>query len=69
MPLSFPALMTPFAVLRYVLTGMQVGRARVKYKAVAPAATGDPGLVRAFRVQMNEQEQRVSFLPPMWIFA
>ncbi len=69
MPLSLPALMTLLAVLWNMITGLQVGRARAKYKVVAPAPTGDPGFERAFRVQANELEQLVAFLPPMWIFA
>ena len=69
MPLSLPALMTLLAVLWYMITVFQVGRARAKYKVVAPATTGDPAFERAFRVQMNELENLVAFLPPMWIFA
>ena len=69
MPLSLPALMTLLAVLWYVVTGVQVGRARTKYKVAAPATTGDPAFERAYRVQMNELEQLVAFLPAMWIYA
>jgi len=69
MPLSLPALMTLLAVLWYVVTGTQVGRARAKYKVAAPATTGDPAFERAYRVQMNELEQLVAFLPAMWIYA
>ena len=69
MPLSLPALMTLLAILWYVFTGLQVGRARIKYKVEAPATTGAPEFERAYRVQMNELEQLVAFLPPMWIFA
>ncbi len=69
MPLSLPALMTLFAVLWLLFTGFMVGRARGKYKVPAPATTGDPAFERAFRVQMNELENLVAFLPAMWIFA
>jgi glutathione S-transferase len=69
MPLSLPALMTLLAVLWYVVTMYQVGRARTKYKVAAPTMTGDPAFERAVRVQMNELEQLVAFLPSMWIFA
>lgn len=69
MPLALPALMTLLAVLWYVVTGFQVGRARGKYKVAAPAMTGDPAFERALRVQMNELEQLVAFLPAMWIYA
>lgn len=69
MPLSLPALMTLIAVLWLLFTGFMVGRARTKYKVPAPATTGDPAFERAFRVQMNELENLVAFLPAMWIFA
>lgn len=69
MPLALPALMTLVAVLWYVLTGIQVGRMRVRCEVPAPATTGDPAFERAFRVQMNELEQIVAFLPAMWIYA
>jgi glutathione S-transferase len=69
MPLALPALVTLPAVLWYVVTGIQVGRARTKHKVYAPATVGDPGFERAFRVQMNELEQIVAFLPAMWVFA
>src|SRR5215471_10349479 len=69
MPLSLPALVTLALVLWYMFTVFQVGRARGKYKIWAPATTGDPGFERAFRVQMNEIENLVGFLPSMWIYA
>ena len=69
MPLALPALVTLLAVLWYVVTGIQVGRMRTRYGVRAPATTGDPAFERAFRVQMNELEQLVAFLPAMWIFA
>jgi glutathione S-transferase len=69
MPLSLPALVTLALVLWYLFTAFQVGRARSKYKIRAPATTGDPGFERAFRVQMNELENLVAFVPSLWIFA
>src|SRR5262245_18634764 len=69
MPLSLPALMTLLLVLWLIFTGYQVGRARTRYKVAAPATTGDPAFERAFRVQMNELENLLAFLPSMWIFA
>jgi len=69
MPLALPALCTLLAVLWFAIVGFNVGRARVKYKVPAPATTGQPDFERAFRVQMNELEQLVAFLPAMWIFA
>ncbi len=69
MPQSLPALVTLAMVLWYMITVFQVGRARTKYKVYAPATTGDPAFERAFRVQMNELENLVVFLPSMWIYA
>jgi len=69
MPLSLPALATLAIVLWYFFTILQVGRARAKYKVVAPATTGDPAFERVFRVQMNELENLVAFLPSLWIYA
>jgi uncharacterized membrane protein YecN with MAPEG domain len=69
MPLSLPSLATLLIVLWYMYTVFHVGRARTKYKVAAPATTGDPAFERAFRVQMNEIENMVAFLPSMWIFA
>ncbi len=69
MPLALPALFTLLAVLWYCVVVFNVGRARSKYKVPAPATTGHPDFERAFRVHMNELEQLVAFLPPLWIFA
>ena len=69
MPQSLPALATLAIVLWYMVTVFQVGRARSKYKIWAPATTGDPGFERYFRVQMNELESVVAFLPSMWLYA
>jgi glutathione S-transferase len=69
MPLALPALMTLLAILWYIVTAFQVGRAHVKYNVQAPAMTGNPALERAVRVQMNTLEQLAAFLPAMWIYA
>ena len=69
MPLALPALMTLLAVLWYIVTAFQVGRARVKHNIHAPAMTGHPTVERAVRVQMNTLEQFAAFLPAMWIYA
>ncbi len=69
MPLALPSFMTLLLVLWYVVTGIHVGRMRGKYKIAAPATTGHPAFERAFRVQMNELENVVAFLPSMWIYA
>ena len=69
MPQSLPALATLAIVLWYMVTVFQVGRARTRHKVYAPATTGDPGFERAFRVQQNELESMVAFLPTMWLYA
>ena len=69
MPLALPALMTLLAILWYIVTAFQVGRAHVKYNIHAPAMTGHPVLERAVRVHMNTLEQLAAFLPAMWIYA
>ncbi|MEP7330066.1 MAG: MAPEG family protein [Betaproteobacteria bacterium] len=69
MPLSLPALTTLLALLWYMVTVFNVGRMRTRYKVKAPATTGDPAFERAYRVQMNEIEQLIIFLPSMWIYA
>lgn len=69
MPLALPALMTLLAVLWYFCTIAHVALAHGKYKIYAPTMTGEPGLERSVRVQMNTLEQLVAFLPAMWIYA
>jgi glutathione S-transferase len=69
MPSALPALTTLVAVLLYIVTAANVGRARVKYKIEAPAVTGHPNFERINRVQMNTLEQLIAFLPALWLFA
>jgi uncharacterized membrane protein YecN with MAPEG domain len=69
MPQSLPALATLAIVLWYMVTVFEVGRARTRYKVYAPATSGDPAFERYFRVQMNELESMVAFLPSMWLYA
>jgi uncharacterized membrane protein YecN with MAPEG domain len=69
MPQSLPALATLAIILWYMVTVFQVGRARTRYKVRAPATSGDPAFERYFRVQMNELESMVAFLPSMWLYA
>jgi uncharacterized membrane protein YecN with MAPEG domain len=57
------------AVLQYLVIGMLVGRARVKYKIAAPACTGNPIFERWFRVQQNSLELLIAFIPAMWLFG
>lgn len=65
----WPALITlGVVVLLFVVAG-NVGKARGKYKIMAPATTGDPAFERVFRIQMNTMENAVAFLPVLWLFA
>jgi uncharacterized MAPEG superfamily protein len=66
---ALPALTTLIALLLYFVVTINVGRARVKYKIMAPAVTGHPDFERAYRVQMNTLEQMIAFLPALWLFA
>lgn len=65
----WPALITLGVVVLLFVVAWNVGRARVKYKVVAPATTGHPVFERAYRVQMNTLENAVGFLPVLWLFA
>jgi len=69
MPSALPALTTLVALLLYFVITVNVGRARVKYKIVAPAVTGHPDFERVYRVQANTVEQLIVFLPALWLFA
>jgi hypothetical protein len=53
MRLTLPALVTLAAVFVYFVTTLNVGRAREKYKIVAPAVTGNLDFERVYRVQMT----------------
>jgi glutathione S-transferase len=66
---ALPALTTLAALLFYVVTIVNVGRARGRYKIDGPAVTGHPDFERVVRVQMNTLEQLVAFLPALWLFA
>ena len=65
----YTALITIFAILMYVSTGLMVARARAKYGVTAPAITGNADFERVFRVQMNTLEWMPIFLPTLWLFA
>ena len=66
---QYTALVTLLAVLFYVVTSMQVSRARVIYGVKLPAITGNADFERVFRVQMNTLEWLPIFLPSLWLFA
>jgi glutathione S-transferase len=65
----FTALVTCLALLFYLLTGIAVSKARVKFGVKVPATTGNPDFERVFRVQMNTLEWLPFFLPSLWLFA
>jgi len=65
----WPALITLGVLGLLFAASWSVGRARGKYKVVAPATTGDPAFERVFRAQMNTLENTVAFLPALWLFA
>ncbi len=65
----YPALISCLALLVYLWTFFECGRARGKYGIKAPATTGHPEFERAFRVQQNTVEQLVVFLPSLWLFS
>jgi len=63
------AVVSGLIVLEYFILTMLVGKARAKSGIDAPAMTGDPGLERALRVQLNTLEQLVIVLPGLWLFG
>ena len=65
----FTALVTCLAILFYLYTGVQVGKARATFGIKAPATSGNPDFERVFRVQMNTLEWLPFFLPSLWLFA
>ena len=67
--MHYVALVGLLALLQYLVFGMLVGRARVKYGVKAPAVTGHEVFERHFRVQQNTLELLVVFLPALWLFA
>ena len=65
----YTAAVTLLALLLYLVIGLNVAEARIKYKVRAPAVTGDEHFDRAYRVQMNTLEQMTFFLPSLWLCA
>jgi len=63
------AVVSGLIVLEYFILTMLVGKARAKSGIDAPVMTGDPGLERALRVQLNTLEQLVIVLPGLWLFG
>lgn len=69
MAMHFPAIITLFSLLLFLITVIYVGYARTKYGVKAPATTGNDDFERVFRVQMNTLESLVLFLPALWLFS
>lgn len=63
------ALVVLLAVLQYMVFGMMVGRARMRYQIAAPATVGHPQFERLFRVHYNTLELLVAFIPSIWLFG
>jgi len=69
MSYHYTAAVTLLALLLYLGTMFNAGRARGVYKIPAPAVTGNEHFERAYRVQMNTLEQLIVLLPVLWIYA
>ena len=68
---TFPltSLVTLLICLLMLATGINVGRARVRYGITAPAVSGHEMFERAYRVQMNTLENAALVLPVLWVNA
>jgi len=64
-----PSLITVLSLFFYFILTINVGKARMKYKVMPPATTGDENFERVLRVQQNTLEQLVFFLPLLWLFS
>jgi uncharacterized membrane protein YecN with MAPEG domain len=60
-------LIAVIAVLQFFFFGFQVGNARGAAGIKAPAMTGDEGLERMIRVQMNTLELLIMFFPALFL--
>ncbi|MDB5756686.1 MAG: hypothetical protein JWR56_3114 [Massilia sp.] len=67
--MNLTAWTTLLALAVYFWTGVNAGRARVKFKVKAPSMDGPLPFQSAQRVQMNTLEQLPLFLPPLWMCA
>lgn len=67
--LQWTAWVTLAALLLYLWTTFNVGRARGKFQVKAPSMDGPLPFQSAYRVQANTLEQMVAFLPAMWLCA
>ena len=66
---SLLALATCLIAIFYLTTTVMVGYTRTKTKIQPPAMTGNIELEKAVRVQMNNLENMIYFLPMVWLFG
>jgi glutathione S-transferase len=68
---AFPltSLITLLICLLMLVTGVSVGRVRVRYGIKAPAVVGHEMFERAYRIQMNTLENAALVLPALWVNA
>lgn len=67
--MAWVAIVAVLSLLFYLLTSVNVARARAKFKVAAPAMTGHPEFERAIRVQMNTLEWLPVYLVSLWLFG
>jgi glutathione S-transferase len=63
------AWVTLAALAVYLWTGVNVARARARFKVKAPSMDGPLGFQSAMRVQANTLEQLPVLLAPLWMCA
>ena len=67
--MQWTAWVTLAALVVYLWMGMNVGKARMKYKVPAPSMDGPVEFLSVERVQANTVEQFIIFLPALWLCA
>jgi glutathione S-transferase len=65
----FTAWATLAALGVYFWTGVNAGRARIRYNVPAPSMDGPEAFLRCQRVQANTLEQLPLLLVPLWLCA
>lgn len=63
------SLIIALSMLLYLVTVINVGRARRKYAIPVPQTTGNQDFERVLRVQQNTSEQLIFFLPVLLLFS
>ncbi len=62
-------LIIALSLLLYLVTIINVSRARIKYSVPVPQMTGNPDFERVLRVQQNTLEQLILFIPVLLLFS